>query len=123
MYFNAQETRIPGLETTSHGWVSTYPLSQNAGRVKMVTCPLHNCLKLGVQSILTSMSGLILSTEKTVRVSVGAARRLYLPAERRGAGKGARERGAADPCRRAPFGYSQTSTGGGAETRVSVGEL
>ena len=33
MYFNAQETRIPGLETTSHGWVSTYPLSQNAGRV------------------------------------------------------------------------------------------
>ncbi len=55
MYFNAQETRIPGLETTSHGWVSTYPLSQNAGRVKMVTCPLHNCLKLGVQSINSSL--------------------------------------------------------------------
>jgi len=33
MYFNAQRVRIPGLRTTSHGWVSTYPLSQNAGRV------------------------------------------------------------------------------------------
>jgi len=33
MYFNAQRARIPGLETTSHGWVSTYTLSQKAGRV------------------------------------------------------------------------------------------
>ncbi len=38
-------------------------------------------------------------------------------AERRGAGKGARQRGEANPCRRAPFGYpNTTSTGGGAET-------
>jgi len=27
------------------------------------------------------------------------------PAEQRAAGKGARQRGGADPCRRAPFGY------------------
>jgi len=34
MYFNAQRARIPGLRTASHGWVSTYLLSQNVGRVK-----------------------------------------------------------------------------------------
>ena len=33
MYFNAQRAWIPGLGTTSHGWVSTYTLSQKAGRV------------------------------------------------------------------------------------------
>jgi len=38
MYFNAQRARIPGLETTSHGWVSTYTLSQKAGRVNMGKC-------------------------------------------------------------------------------------
>ena len=37
-------------------------------------------------------------------------------AERRAAGKGARQRGEADPCRRAPFGESHHTTGGGAET-------
>jgi hypothetical protein len=34
MYFNAQKARKPDLRTTSHGWVSTYPLSQKVGRVK-----------------------------------------------------------------------------------------
>jgi len=36
MYSNAQTARIPGRRTTSHGWVSTYPPSQNAGRVSTV---------------------------------------------------------------------------------------
>ena len=34
MYFNAQRAQIPGLRTIFHGWVSTYTLSQKAGRVK-----------------------------------------------------------------------------------------
>jgi hypothetical protein len=55
-------------------------------------------------SILSSMSGLFVVKRKCVRVSVGAARREIYFAERRGAGKGGRQRGAADPCRRAPFG-------------------
>ena len=50
MYFNAQETRIPGLETTSHGWVSTYPLSQNAGRVTRAGSQFIRCLKMRVGS-------------------------------------------------------------------------
>jgi hypothetical protein len=41
MYFNAQKTRIPGLETTYHGRVSTYPLSQNAGRVSLQSRQSH----------------------------------------------------------------------------------
>ena len=34
MYFNAQRVRNPGLRTTSHSRISTFPVSQNAGRVK-----------------------------------------------------------------------------------------
>ena len=49
MYFNAQRARIPGLGTTSLGWVSTYTLSQNAGRVNNVFGPLTSCLTPGVQ--------------------------------------------------------------------------
>jgi len=45
MYFNAQRARIPGLGTTSHGWVSTFPLSQNAGRVTTAGSQLFRCLK------------------------------------------------------------------------------
>jgi hypothetical protein len=45
MYFNAQRARIPGPRTTSHGWVSTYPLSQKAGRVIYSTSQLIGCLK------------------------------------------------------------------------------
>jgi hypothetical protein len=44
-------------------------------------------------------------------------------AERRGAGKGARERGAANPCRRAPFGYPHTTRRAAQRKLVSVGEL
>jgi RHS repeat-associated protein len=32
-YFRSRTARNPGLRTTSQGWVSIYPLSQNAGRV------------------------------------------------------------------------------------------
>ena len=48
MYFNAQRARIPGLGTTSHGWVSTFPLSQKAGRVKTAGVATENCLTGGV---------------------------------------------------------------------------
>ena len=51
MYFNVQRARIPGLRTTSHGWVSTYTLSQKAGWVNNVFGPLTLCLMFGVQSI------------------------------------------------------------------------
>jgi len=50
MYFNAQRARIPGPRTTSHGWVSTYPLSQKAGRVTMAGSQLIRCLKKRVGS-------------------------------------------------------------------------
>jgi hypothetical protein len=63
----------------------------------------------------SSMSGLPIVNEN-LKVSVGAARRGLDSAERRAAGKGARQRGEADPCRRAPFGDTHHSTGGGAET-------
>jgi hypothetical protein len=36
MYFNVQTARKPGLRTTSQSRLSTYFLSQNAGRVKNV---------------------------------------------------------------------------------------
>jgi len=49
------------------------------------------------------MSGLVVVNEN-LKVSVGAARRSLDSAERRAAGKGARQRGEADPCRRARFG-------------------
>ena len=48
MYFNAQKARIPGLGTTSYGWVSTFPLSQNAGRVMNGRCSNEVCLNGGV---------------------------------------------------------------------------
>jgi hypothetical protein len=44
-------------------------------------------------------------------------------AERRGAGKGARQRGAADPCRRALFGYRDPFDGRRSGNSLSVGEL
>jgi hypothetical protein len=34
-YFNLQTAWKTGLATTSQGWVSIYPLSQNAGRVTL----------------------------------------------------------------------------------------
>ena len=46
---------------------------------------------------------------KSVRVSVGAARRDFDSAERSAAGKGARQRGGANPCRRAPFGFTDST--------------
>ena len=49
-YFNTQSARKPGLRTTSHGWVSTYSLSQNAGRVINAKCRSTVCLSLGAQS-------------------------------------------------------------------------
>jgi hypothetical protein len=50
MYFNAQRVRKPGLRTTSHSRVSTFPVSQNAGRVKTASCRLTGCLSRGVHS-------------------------------------------------------------------------
>jgi len=46
MYFNAQRAWEPGLRTTSHGWASTFPLSQNAGRVTTAGPQLSRCLKM-----------------------------------------------------------------------------
>jgi hypothetical protein len=45
MYFNAQMARIPGLRATSKGRTSTYPLSQNAGRVTQSPSPRLACLR------------------------------------------------------------------------------
>jgi hypothetical protein len=50
MYFNAQRAWKPAFWTTSHGWVSTYLLSQNAGRVTNEKYRSTACLILGVQS-------------------------------------------------------------------------
>ena len=50
MYFNAQRVRKSALRTTSHGWVSIFPVSQNAGRVIAAKCSYRDCLILGVQS-------------------------------------------------------------------------
>lgn len=51
MYFNAQRARIPGLGTTSHGWVSTLDLSQSGGRVITAGVATENCLTGGVHPI------------------------------------------------------------------------
>jgi hypothetical protein len=87
MYFNAQRARIPGLRTTSHGWVSTYPLSQNAGRVTTAGSQLIRCLKMRggseLQSVtmqLVSMEGVTpLDCAKTVsKFQVAAPKRVLL---------------------------------------------
>jgi len=65
MYFNAQRARIPGLETTSHGWVSTYTLSQKAGRVTTAGSQLIPCLKKRVGSIDAKCA-----TRKCLRIGV-----------------------------------------------------
>jgi hypothetical protein len=56
MYFNAYRARIPGLGTTDHGRISTYPVSHNGGRVKNVCGPLTSCLIFGVQSNRTQQT-------------------------------------------------------------------
>jgi hypothetical protein len=59
MYFNVQTARKPGLRTTSQSRLSTYFLSQNAGRVTSPDCQLIFCLKMRVRS--GQVSSLILS--------------------------------------------------------------
>jgi hypothetical protein len=55
MYFNVQTARKPGLRTTSQPRLSTYFLSQNAGRVITAVCPYFPCLKIGVHITLSAI--------------------------------------------------------------------
>jgi hypothetical protein len=48
MYFNVQTARKPGLRTTSQPRLSTYFLSQNAGRVIIPILSHLSCLSRGV---------------------------------------------------------------------------
>jgi hypothetical protein len=61
MYFNAQRARKPGLRTTSHGWVSIYPLSQKAGRVTTAGSQFIPCLKKRGGSLMKSVPNLNVS--------------------------------------------------------------
>ena len=74
------------------------------------------------ESRQASMSGPLLSTENLTSSFRRSRPSRVSPAGRRGAGKGPARSGA-NPCRRAPFGYGQPSTGGGAETRFPLVSL
>jgi hypothetical protein len=69
MYFNVQTARKPGLRTTSQSRLSTYFLSQNAGRVTIKMCPLFLCLNSRRSSPVTLSRSEFLKDDRGVMLS------------------------------------------------------